>query len=234
MAKKRKAQNNVQPAPAPAPAPAEAQAEAPAEAQAPAEAPAEAQAEANANANESLDNQQKELSEEQKNAIICNTTKNQLDEIAKRVRKEVNSLNGALKALCNEKIYQDLFNALGLESHDKIRLSVMQSIAYASEDGEGKFIAATLKPVARFDNTTYYKVVKLNWFSAISQATYRLARGLARVQNVIADSFYIKNESNNTFSEVTESATIAEIEKQIKCDKYEKAIARVNKLKLEF
>lgn len=187
---------------------------------------AQAQAQAQAEKNE--------LSEEAKNAIIKNTTKNQLDEVAKRVQREVNSLNGALKALREEKIYQELFSALGLKSHDEIRLAVMQAIAYASEDNDGKFIAVTLKPIARFDNTTFYKVQKLNWFVAISQATYRLARGLQRVQNVIADSFYIKNENENTFSEVTESATIAEVEKQIKCDKYEKAIARVNKLKLEF
>lgn len=192
------------------------------------------QAQANEQAQAQAEAQAEEMTGEKKNAIICNTTKNQLDEVAKRVKKEVNSLNGALKALCGEKIYQDLFNALGLESYDQIRLAVMQSIAYASEDGEGKFIAVTLKPIARFDNTTYYKVVKLNWFSAIAQSTYRLARGLQRVQDLIADSYYLKSEEENLFSEVEESTTIAEIDKQIKADKYTKAIARVNKLKLEF
>lgn len=178
--------------------------------------------------------EQNELTEEAKNAIICNTTKNQLDECAKRVQREVNNLNGALKALYAEKIYKNLFDALGYKSYDEVRKGVMSAIAYASEDNEGKFIAVTLKPIARFDNTTFYKVQKLNWFTAISQATYRLARGLARVQNVISDSYYLKSEAENLFCEVTESATIAEVEKQIKCDKYEKALARVNKLKLEF
>jgi hypothetical protein len=175
-----------------------------------------------------------ELSEEQKNVIIRNTTKNQLDEVAKRVQKEVNSLNGALKALYKEDVYKNLFDALECKSYDEARRKVMGAIAYASEDNEGKFIAITLKPIARFDNTTYYKVQKLNWFTAISQATYRLARGLQRVQNVISDSYYIKSESDNTFEEVTDSATIAEVEKQMKIEKYNKAVERVNKLKLEF
>ena len=175
-----------------------------------------------------------ELSEEAKNAIISNTTKNQLDECAKRVQKEVNSLNGALKALYKEEIYKNLFDAMDFKSYDEARAKVMQAIAYASEDNDGKFIAVTLKPIARFDNTTYYKVCKLNWFVAIAQATYRLARGLQRVQNVISDSYYLKSEAENLFAEVTESATIAEIEKQIKADRYAKAVARVNKLKIEF
>lgn len=188
------------------------------------EAQAQAQAQAPAEA---------ELTEEEKNAIICNTTKNQLDECAKRVQKEVNSLNGALKALYKEEIYKNLFDALDCKSYDDARAKVMQAIAYASEDNEGKFIAVTLKPVARFDSTTYYKVQKLNWFTAISQATYRLARGLARVQNVIIDSYYTKSEEENLFCEVTEATICTEIDRQIKVDKYNKLVSRLDKAKLE-
>lgn len=175
-----------------------------------------------------------ELSEEQKSVIIRNTTKNQLQECAKRVQKEINSLNGALKALYKEDIYRDLFEALECKSYDEARSKVMGAIAYASEDNCNKFIAVTLRPIARFDSTTYYKVVKLNWFTAIAQATYRLARGLQRVQNVINDSYYIKSESDNTFEEVTDPATIAEVGKQMKIEKYNKAVERINKMKLEF
>lgn len=185
-------------------------------------------------AEEQAEEQAQAMTDEEKNLIIKNTTKNQLEECAKRVQKEVNSLNGALKALYKEEIYKNLFNALDCKSYDEARRAVMGAIAYASEDKDNKFIAVTLKPIARFNNNTYYKVQKLNWFVAISQATYRLARGLARVQNVIADSYYTKQDGEDIWQEVENSVTIAEIDKQIKIDKYNKAIDRVNKLKLEF
>lgn len=188
------------------------------------------QAQQQATANE----QPQAMTDEEKNTIIKNTTKNQLNEVAKRVQKEVNSLNGALKALYKEDVYKNLFDALECKSYDEARRKVMGAIAYASEDNDNKFIAVTLKPIARFDSTTYYKVAKLNWFTAIAQATYRLARGLQRVQNVISDSYYTKQENANVWQEVEESATIAEIDKQIKADKYTKALAKLNKLKLEF
>ena len=188
--------------------------------------PNEAEAEAEAEA-------EKKMTDEEKNTIIKNTTKNQLEECAKRVQKEVNSLNGALKALYKEDIYKKLFEALDCKNYDEARLKVLQSIAFASEDNDGKFCAVTLKPIARFNNISYYKVVKLGWFKAIAQSTYRLARGLQRKQNLLLDSFYTKREKEDIWDEVSESATIAEIEQQIKIDKYNKLCDRVNKAKLE-
>ena len=170
----------------------------------------------------------------QANNVIKNTTLNQLLERAKQVRKDINSLNGVLKALYKEEIFKNLFDALNLTNYDAVRLAVIKSIAYCSEDSNGNFIAVTLKPVCKLSNATYYKVTKIDWFTAIAQATYRLARGLARVQQLSIDSYYTSTDNKGLFEDITDEAIIAEIDKQIKIDKYNKAIERANKLKLEF
>lgn len=184
----------------------------------------------NANANNQANNQ----AQEQAQKVIKNTTLNQLLERAKQVRKDVNSLNGVLKALYKEDIFQNLFNALNLKSYDEVRLSVIKAIAYCSEDNNGNFCAATLKPICKLSNVTYYKVIKLDWFTAIAQATYRLGRGLERVQALTIDSYYQTTDNKGLFADVADADIIAEIDKQIKIDKYNKAIEKANKLKLEF
>ena len=181
---------------------------------------------ANANANESAN--------EVVNKVIKNTTLNQLLERAKQVRKDVNSLNGVLKSLYKEDIFKSLFDALGLDNYDKVRLAVIQAIAYCSEDANGTFCAVTLKPICKLSNVTYYKVTKLDWYTAISQATYRLARGLERVQALTIDNYYQATDNKGLFQDVTDESVTAEIDKQIKIDKYNKAIERANKLKLDF
>ena len=90
------------------------------------------------------------------NNVIKNTTLNQLLERAKQVRKDVNSLNGVLKSLYKEDIFKNLFDALGLDHYEKVRLAVIQAIAYCSEDANGKFCAVTLKPICKLSNTTFY------------------------------------------------------------------------------
>lgn len=182
----------------------------------------------NANANANANNQ------EQAQKVIKNTTLNQLLERAKQVRKDVNSLNGVLKALYNEEIFKNLFDALGLDNYDKVRLAVIKAIAYCSEDNNGNFCAVTLKPICKLSNITYYKVTKLDWFTAVAQATYRLARKLERVQQLAIDSYYTSTDNKGLFADVTDEGLIVEIDKQIKIDKYNKAIDRANKLKLEF
>ena len=181
---------------------------------------------ANANANNQANNQA--------NNVIKNTTLNQLLERAKQVRKDVNSLNGVLKSLYKEDIFKSLFDALALDNYDKVRLAIIQSIAYCADDNNGKFCAVTLKPVCKLSNVTYYKVTKLDWYTAISQATYRLSRGLERVQQLAIDSYYTSTDHKGLFADVTDEATTAEIDKQIKIDKYNKVVERANKLKLEF
>ena len=172
--------------------------------------------------------------QEQANKVLKNTTLNQLLERAKQVRKDVNSLNGVLKALYKEDIFKNLFDALGLDHYEKVRLAVIQAIAYCADDNNGKFIAVTLKPVCKLSSITYYKVVKLDWYTAISQATYRLSRGLERLQQLAIDSYYTSTDNKGLFEDVTDEAVTAEIDKQIKIDKYNKAVERANKLKLEF
>lgn len=133
------------------------------------------------------------MSNEKANAnanVIKNTTLNQLLERAKQVRKDVNSLNGVLKSLYKEDIFKNLFDALGLDNYDNVRLAVIQAIAYCSEDANGNFAAVTLKPVCKLSNVTYYKVCKLDWFTAVSQATYRLSRGIERVQAPIFGALF--------------------------------------------
>lgn len=171
---------------------------------------------------------------EQATNVIKNTTLNQLLERAKQVRKDVNSLNGVLKALYKEDLFKNLFDALNLKSYDEVRLSVIKAIAYCSEDNNGNFCAVTLKPVCKLSNVTYYKVTKLDWFTAIAQATYRLARNLDRVQQLAMDNYYTSTDNKGLFADVTDETICAEIDKQIKIDKYNKAIDRANKLKLEF
>ena len=172
--------------------------------------------------------------QEQANNVIKNTTLNQLLERAKQVRKDVNSLNGVLRSLYKEDIFKNLFEALNLDNYDKVRLAVIKAIAYCSEDVNGNFCAVTLKPICKLSNVTYYKVVKLDWYTAISQATYRLARGLERVQQLAMDSYYQATDNKGLFEEVTDENITAEIDQQIKIDKYNKAVDRANKLKLEF
>ena len=179
---------------------------------------------ANANAN----------NQEQTNKVIKNTTLNQLLERAKQVRKDVNSLNGVLKALYKEDIFKNLFDALNIKTYDEARLAVIKAIAYCSEDNNGNFIAVTLKPLCKLSNVTYYKVCKLDWFTAIAQATYRLSKGFERVQQLTIDSYYIGSGQPGFFEEVTDEVITAEIDKQIKIDKYNKAVERANKLKLDF
>lgn len=166
--------------------------------------------------------------------VIKNTTLNQLLERAKQVRKDVNSLNGVLKALYKEDIFRNLFDALNIKTYDEARLSVIKAIAYCSEDANGKFCAVTLKPICKLSNVTYYKVIRLDWFTAIAQASYRLARNLDRVQQLSIDSYYISADNKGLFDAVTDEAIVTEIDKQIKIDKYNKAVERANKLKLEF
>ena len=166
--------------------------------------------------------------------VIKNTTLNQLLERAKQVRKDVNSLNGVLKSLYKEDIFKNLFEALNLTNYDAVRLAVIKSIAYCSEDNNGKFCAVTLKPICKLNNVTYYKVTKLDWYTSISQATYRLARGLERVQQLAIDSYYTSTDNKGLFQDITDEAISAEIDKQIKIDKYNKAVERANKLKLDF
>lgn len=188
----------------------------------------QAQANEVANANNQANNQ------EQANKVIKDTTLNQLLERAKQVRKDVNSLNGVLKSLYKEDIFKNLFDALSLDNYDKIRLAIIQSVAYCSEDANGTFCAVTLKPICKLSNITYYKVVKLDWYTAISQATYRLSKGLERVQELTIDNYYTSTDNKGIFQEVTDASLIAEIDKQIKIDKYNKAVERANKLGLEF
>ena len=168
------------------------------------------------------------------NTVIKNTTLNQLLECAKQVRKDVNSLNGVLKSLYKEDIFKNLFEALNLTNYDAVRLAVIKAIAYCSEDNNGTFCAVTLKPICKLSNVTYYKVAKLDWYTAISQATYRLSRGLERVQQLSIDNYYQATDNKGLFADVTDEAITAEIDKQIKIDKYNKAVERANKLKLEF
>ena len=172
--------------------------------------------------------------QEQANKVIKNTTLNQLLERAKQVRKDVNSLNGVLKSLYKEDIFKNLFDAVGAKTYDEARLLVIKSVAYGAEDNNGKFVAVTLKPVCKLSNITYYKVVKLDWYTAISQATYRLARNKEAVQKLAIDSYYQATDIKEIFEDVTDASLIAEIDKQIKIDKYNKAVDRANKLKLEF
>ena len=177
---------------------------------------------ANANANANANN------------VIKNTTLNQLLERAKQVRKDVNSLNGVLKSLYKEDIFKNLFEALNLTNYDEVRLAVIKSIAYCSEDANGNFCAVTLKPICKLSNITYYKVVKLDWYTAVSQATYRLARQKERVQQLSMDSYYKVTDIKEIFEDVTDASLIAEIDKQIKIDRYNKAVERANKLGLDF
>ena len=172
--------------------------------------------------------------QEQQNKVIKNTTLSQLMERAKQVRKEVNSLNGVLKALYKEDIFKNLFDALDLKSYDDVRLAVIRAIAYCSEDNNGNFIAVTLKPICKLSNITYYTVQKLDWYTAIAQATYRLSKGLERVQALTIDNYYQAANNKGLFADVTDDAIKAEIDKQSKIDKYNKAVERANKLKLEF
>lgn len=166
--------------------------------------------------------------------VVKNTTLNQLLERAKQVRKDVNSLNGVLKALYKEDIFKNLFDALNLKSYDEVRLSVIKAIAYCSEDTNGNFCAVTLKPVISTEKANIYKVSKLDWYTAISQATYRLSKGLSRVQELTIDSYYIPSAMKGIFTEITDEKVISEIEIALKKQKYNKAIERANKLKLEF
>lgn len=181
---------------------------------------------ANANANANANSQA--------NHVIKNTTLNQLLERAKQVRKDVNSLNGVLKALYKEDIFKDLFDELNLTSYDDVRLAVIKAITYCSEADNGNFIAVTVKPICKLSNVTYYKVTKLDWYTAIAQATYRLSRGLSRVQQLSIDSYYTTGAKHGLFDVVTDDGLITEVSKQIKIDKYNKAVDRANKLKLEF
>ena len=170
----------------------------------------------------------------QANNVIKNTTLNQLLERAKQVRKDVNSLNGVLKSLYKEDIFKNLFDAVGAKTYDEARLLVIKSVAYGAEDNNGNFIAVTLKPICKLSNVTYYKVTKIDWFTAIAQATYRLARGLERVQELTIDNYYQATDNKGLFEDVTDENVTAEIDRQIKIDKYNKAVERANKLKLEF
>lgn len=177
---------------------------------------------ANANANANANN------------VVKNTTLNQLLERAKQVKKDVNSLNGVLKSLYKEDIFKNLFDALNLTSYDAVRLAIIRAVAYCSEDNNGNFIAVTPKPICKLSNVTYYRVVKLDWYTAIAQATYRLTRQLERIQQLSIDSYYKTSDVKGIFDEVADEMLTAEIDKQIKIDKYNKIVERANKLKLEF
>lgn len=181
-------------------------------------------ANANANANNQAENAN----------VVKNTTLNQLIERAKAVKKNVNSLNGVLKALYAEDIFLNLFDALNIKSYEEARKAVIKAIAYCSEDNNGNFCAVTLKPVISTEKANIYKVCKLDWYTAVSQATYRLSRGLERVQEVAIDSYYLSSVQKGIFTEITDEKVIAEVENAIKVQKYNKAVERVNKLKLEF
>ena len=179
------------------------------------------------------------MSKEKANAnananAIKNTTLNQLLERAKQVRKDINSLNGVLKALYKEDIFKNLFDALNLTNYDEVRLAVIKAIAYCSEDNNGNFIAVTLNPIISTEKANIYKVAKLDWYTAISQATYRLSKGLERVQALTIDSYYLPTSYKGIFDEITDDKVINEIEIALKKQKYNKAIERANKLKLEF
>lgn len=191
------------------------------------------QAQANEKANEKA-NKANEKANEQQTNVIKNTTLNQLLERAKQVRKDVNSLNGVLKSLYKEDIFKNLFDALNLTNYDEVRLAVIKAIAYCSEDNNGNFCAVTLKPIISTDKANIYKVCKLDWYTAISQATYRLSKGLERVQALTIDSYYLPSAMKGIFTEVTDTEVIAEIDIAIKKLKYHKAVERANKLKLEF
>ena len=166
--------------------------------------------------------------------VIQNTTLNQLLERAKQVRKEVNSLNGVLKALYKEDIFKNLFDAIDLKTYDEVRLAVIKAIAYCSEDNNGNFIAVTLKPVISTEKANIYKVSKLDWFTAIAQATYRLSKGFERVQELTIDSYYLPSAMKGIFTEVTDESLVTDIDNSLKIQKYNKAVERANKLKLEF
>ena len=187
-----------------------------------------------ANEKVNVNNQANNQANDQSQKVIKNTTLNQLLERAKQVRKDVNSLNGVLKSLYKEDIFKSLFDALGLDHYDKVRLAIIKSIAYCSEDANGNFIAVTLKPVISTEKANIYKVCKLDWYTAISQATYRLSKGLERVQELTIDSYYLPTSSKGIFDEITDDKVINEIEIALKKLKYNKAVERANKLKLEF
>lgn len=180
------------------------------------------------------ENKQKANANEQTTNVIKNTTLNQLLERAKQVRKDVNSLNGVLKSLYKEDIFKNLFDALELDNYDKARLAIIKAIAYCSEDANGNFCAVTLKPIISTEKANIYKVCKLDWYTAISQATYRLNKGLERVQTLTIDSYYLPTASKGIFDEIIDDKVISEIEIALKKQRYNKAVERANKLKLEF
>lgn len=177
---------------------------------------------------------EKANNQEQANKVIKNTTLNQLLERAKQVKKDVNSLNGVLKSLYKEEIFKNLFDALNLKSYDDVRLAIIKSIAYCADDNNGNFCAVTLKPIISTEKANIYKVSKLDWYTAVSQATYRLSKGLKRMQELTIDSYYLPTSYKGIFDEITDDKVINEIEIALKKQKYNKAIERANKLKLDF
>ena len=161
-------------------------------------------------------------------------TLNLLLDIAKSAKKEANSLNGALKEMLKDTKIKEYFDNA---KYDDIRLQVMQHIAYTSQDSKGVFCAVSPKTIVKANiadaNVTIYQFKKLDWFTAIAQSIYRLSRGLERVQDITLDDYYTMSADKKTFETITADTDIAEIEALIKIDNYNKAVAKVEKLRLK-
>lgn len=161
-------------------------------------------------------------------------TLNLLLDIAKCAKKEANSLNGALKEMLKDSKIKEYFGDM---NYDEIRLQVMQHIAYTSQDAKGVFCAVSAKPLVRANindnNVTIYTFRKLDWFTAIAQSIYRLQKNLTKIQDATLDDYYTLSDDKKTFEAVVSDTDITEIEKLVKIDKYNKALEKVEKLKLK-
>lgn len=161
-------------------------------------------------------------------------TLNLLLDIAKSAKKEANSLNGALKEMLKDGKIKEYF---GEKKYDDIRLQVMQHIAYTSQDNKGVFCAVSAKPIVRANidsiNVSVYTFKKIDWFTAIAQSIYRISKGIGKIQDVTLDDYYTLSGDKKTFEAITSDADMTEIEKLVKIDKYNKALEKVEKLKLK-
>lgn len=155
----------------------------------------------------------------------------QLTNQATLVRTEINGFNSVLKLLAKEPYFRDVFVEKKLEKFEDIRSSILDSIAYKLESSS---TSLTFKKVARIDNTTYYSPKKISAWSAIAQATWRLANDKKNVQQLPEDCFgKYYTMKDGIFADVTDSEIIDKIDKAIQSDKIDKAKKRLEKLENE-